>query len=104
MMRGLSTALLLLTVLLPIKLLAHALEPGYLEMNLIDSDRFAVLWKIPAVQGAPMAITVRLPETCDHRMSGELRWEGKAYISRWVAQCPNLNQGIVHTRVVINLK
>ena len=91
-MRRVSTTLLFLTVLLPIKLLAHALEPGYLEMTLIDSDRFAVLWKIPAVEGEPMAIAVRLPEACDHRVPGELRWDGKAYISRWVAQCPNLNQ------------
>ena len=67
---------------------AHALEPGYLEMRLIGQDEYAVLWKVPAVKGRPMAISVVLPETCSQRRPGELRWDGAAYHSRWTAKCP----------------
>ncbi len=34
----------------------HALQPGYLELRLIDKDLYAVVWKIPASGARPMAI------------------------------------------------
>ena len=67
---------------------AHALEPGYLELRTAGPDRYAVVWKIPAVGGRPMPIAVRLPSVCDQAAPGELRWDGAAYISRWIATCP----------------
>ncbi len=75
----------------------HALEPGYLELRLIDKDRYAVLWKIPAVRGRPMAIAARLPARCTPRMPGQLFWHGGAYVSRWTASCPGgLEAGLIH--------
>ncbi len=50
----------------------HALEPGYLELRQIDESLYAVMWKKPAVAGAPMAIAARLPEQCDLRTEGQL--------------------------------
>jgi hydrogenase/urease accessory protein HupE len=66
---------------------SHALEPGYLEIREIDRTLYAVVWKKPAVVGAPMAIAARLPESCDPRAAGELSWDGTAYYARWTATC-----------------
>jgi len=65
----------------------HALEPGYLEIREIDRTLFAVVWKKPAVAGAPMPIAAWLPESCNPRAEGELSWDGTAYYSRWTAIC-----------------
>ncbi len=65
----------------------HALQPGYLELRLIDKDLYAVVWKIPATGGRPMAIAAWLPENCDPRMPGQPIWNGAAYVARWTASC-----------------
>ncbi len=65
----------------------HALQPGYLELRLIDKDLYAVMWKIPAVGGRPMAIAAQLPESCDPRWPGQPAWDGAAYVARWTASC-----------------
>ena len=75
----------------------HALQPGYLELRLIDKDHYAVVWKTPVVRGRPMAITARLPERCNPRAPGQPIWDGSAYISRWNARCPGgLEAGVIH--------
>ncbi len=48
----------------------HALQPGYLELRLIDKDLYAITWKTPATGGRAMAIVAQLPESCDPRMPG----------------------------------
>ena len=74
----------------------HALQPGYLELRLIGTDHYAVVWKIPAVRGRPMAITGRLPKHCDPRTPGRPIWDGAAYVSRWTATCPGgLGGGVI---------
>jgi hydrogenase/urease accessory protein HupE len=65
----------------------HALEPGYLELRQIDKSLYAVAWKKPALEGAPMAIAVQLPEQCDLRKEGQLSWDGAAFYSRWTTTC-----------------
>jgi hydrogenase/urease accessory protein HupE len=67
---------------------AHALQPGYLEMNVISTNQYAVLWKVPTVNGRPMAISAILPQTCSPRRGSEGQWYGTAFISRWIANCP----------------
>ena len=75
----------------------HALQPGYLELRLIDKDLYAVLWKIPATGGRPMAIAAQLPERCDPRTPGQPIWNGAAYVARWTANCPGgLEGGLIH--------
>ncbi len=75
----------------------HALQPGYLELRLIDKDLYAVVWKTPATGGRPMAITARLPERCDPREPGQPVWNGAAYVARWTANCPGgLEGGVIH--------
>ena len=65
----------------------HALQPGYLELRLIEPETYAVVWKTPAVGPRPMAITARLPEGCDPRTPVLPVWEGAAYVARWIASC-----------------
>ncbi|MCK9506729.1 MAG: HupE/UreJ family protein [Porticoccaceae bacterium] len=65
----------------------HALEPGYLEIRQFDSERYAVVWKKPAVAGKPMAISAKLPTQCQQNPSDEPVWDGRAYLSRWLSAC-----------------
>jgi hydrogenase/urease accessory protein HupE len=75
----------------------HALQPGYLELRLIDKDLYAVVWKTPASGGRPMAITAQLPESCDPRTPGQPIWDGAAYVARWTASCPGgMEGGVIH--------
>ena len=33
--------------------LGHALQPGYLELRLIDENVYSVVWKVPITGGRP---------------------------------------------------
>jgi len=75
----------------------HALQPGYLEVRLVDNDLYAVVWNVPATGGRPMAISAQLPESCDPRTPGQSTWDGEAHVTRWTAKCPGgLEGGIIH--------
>ena len=65
----------------------HALQPGYLELRLVDTDLYSVLWKKPANRGKPMAISAVLPENCDQAKPPQSVWDGMAYLARWTAHC-----------------
>jgi len=66
----------------------HALQPGFLELRALDDQTWRVLWKKPAVAGRPMPIDAVLPESCAPRRGLEPRFDGQAYVARWVAACP----------------
>ena len=75
----------------------HALQPGYLELRLVNKDLYAVVWKKPATRGRPMAITAQLPERCDPRTPGQPIWDGATFVARWTASCPGgLEGGVIH--------
>ena len=65
----------------------HALQPGYLELRLIEPDLYAVLWKVPAASGRPMAISAELPKQCEPRTPGGSTWDGVAHVSRFSTRC-----------------
>lgn len=71
----------------------HALQPGYLELRLVDKDLYAVVWKVPVTGAKPMAIEAKLSANCDTRTPGQLTWNGAAYIARWTARCPGGFEG-----------
>jgi hydrogenase/urease accessory protein HupE len=76
--------------------LGHALQPGYLELRLIEVDTYAVVWKVPAVSGRPMKLEAQLPERCSPRTGAIAAWDGEAHISRWTATCPGgLEGGVI---------
>ena len=75
---------------------AHELQPGYLELRLVDKDEYSVIWKVPANRGRPMAIAARLPENCTPAMPEQPIWDGSAYVARWSVKCPGgLEGGII---------
>ena len=75
----------------------HALQPGYLELRLVNTDRYSVLWKNPANRGKPMAISPVLPEHCDQTRPPQMVWDGVAYLARWTAHCSGgLEGGEIH--------
>lgn len=79
-----------------LSIFSHALQPGYLEIRLIEGETYAVIWKTPAVGSRPMKITAQLPENCDQRSSDQSMWEGTAYVARWISNCTNgLEGGVV---------
>ncbi|MCZ6831925.1 MAG: HupE/UreJ family protein [Gammaproteobacteria bacterium] len=74
----------------------HALQPGYLELQLVEKELYEVIWKTPAVGERPMAITARLPENCETRFPAPAIFDGSAYISRWSTKCAGgLEGGVI---------
>jgi hydrogenase/urease accessory protein HupE len=65
----------------------HALEPGYLQLRLLDKELYAVVWKTPANKSRPMKISAVLPESCEVRTPVESVWDGAAYVARWTTRC-----------------
>lgn len=72
---------------------AHALQPGYLELRLINTDQYAVVWKTPANGPRPMSISAHLPPHCETPSPGQQRWDGRAYLARWTTNCPGGVEG-----------
>lgn len=80
--------LVLLAALLPGRVAAHALEPGYLELTHFGGTEWRVTWRKPQVQGHPMAIDAVLPEGCTPRQGPAPIFDGRAFVAGWVADCP----------------
>ncbi|MEH6833014.1 HupE/UreJ family protein [Falsihalocynthiibacter arcticus] len=66
---------------------AHALEPGYLELEPLEAENWRVTWRKPAVSGRPMPIEAVLPENCAYQRPPSTQFDGYAYISRWTTEC-----------------
>lgn len=67
---------------------AHALQPGYLELQKIGGATWRVVWRKPAVAGRPMPIDPVLPRACQPGTPPEVRFDGAAYVAQWIAECP----------------
>lgn len=65
----------------------HALQPGYLELRMVEADLYSVLWKKPAIRGKPMAIGAVLPGNCSQARPPQSVWDGTAYLARWTTRC-----------------
>ena len=74
----------------------HALQPGYLELRLLDKEFYAAVWKTPEIKSRPMKISAVLPESCDARTPAESTWDGTAYVARWTTSCTGgLEGGVI---------
>ena len=74
----------------------HALQPGYLELRLLDNELYATVWKVPEIKSRPMKISAVLPESCDARNPTDSIWDGTAYVSRWTTRCTGgLEGGVI---------
>ena len=65
----------------------HALEPGYLEIIPIENEQWQVTWRKPQVSGKAMEIDAVLPKNCAPRRAPSSRFDGRAYVSGWIASC-----------------
>ncbi len=77
----------LLCALAPGRVAAHALEPGFLELQPLGGADWRVTWRKPQVNGAPMAIDAMLPDTCTPRRGPPPTFDGRAFLSGWIATC-----------------
>jgi hypothetical protein len=88
---GLLLAALLATIPHPLR--AHALQPGFLELQALGGEVWRVFWKVPVVAGGPMPIVAVLPEGCNARRPPDQRFDGAAFVSEWAAACPGGLEG-----------
>lgn len=68
--------------------LGHALDPAFLSIRQTGETSWEVFWRIPDVAGRPMAIGATLPGGCAPATGPEPRFDGAAWITRWVTRCP----------------
>ncbi len=85
---ALVVALLLAGALAPTRLAAHALEPGFLDLVPLGGDDWRVTWRIPQVGDRPMPIDAVLPEGCTPRRGPAPSFDGRAFVTGWIAACP----------------
>jgi hydrogenase/urease accessory protein HupE len=87
MIRLLLCLCLALPLLAPRGAGAHALEPGYLELVPLGGAEWRVAWRVPQVGGQPMPIVARLPGACAPREGDAGVFDGRAFVTGWVATC-----------------
>lgn len=76
---------------------AHALEPGFLELQHIGGEEWRVTWRKPQVAGRPMPIDALLPDNCQPRQGPAPSFDGRAFITGWIAACRGgLAGGTIH--------
>ncbi|WP_422063066.1 HupE/UreJ family protein [Shimia sp.] len=66
---------------------AHELDPGYVDIRPFGGQQYSVSVRVPDVQGAPMDVSLRLPERCDPGLGPKLRSDGQAWQSGWITTC-----------------
>ncbi|NIZ63369.1 hypothetical protein DL239_20595 [Sedimentitalea sp. CY04] len=93
------TVLALLVTMTTSQVQAHALEPGYLEIQVLSGETHSLFWRKPDVKGKPMAMDVVLPVNCDLRSPPAPRYDGAAWVSRWTAKCDG---GLVGRSIAID--
>lgn len=87
MLRFLLVLALLSAGLMPGRAVAHALEPGFLELQPLGGAQWRVVWRKPQVAGVPMAIDAILPAVCTPRRGPAPVYDGRAFLSGWIAVC-----------------
>ncbi|WP_170424961.1 HupE/UreJ family protein [Ruegeria arenilitoris] len=87
MIRVLALWALCLMALFPDVVRAHALEPGFLELEPYGPSQWRVTWRKPQANGAPMKIETVLPANCSPRRGPAPVFDGRAFLTAWVATC-----------------
>lgn len=67
---------------------AHALQPGFLDIEAQSADHWRISWRVPDVMGRPMPLALSLPQGCTPREPPALRFDGLAHVAVWRATCP----------------
>ncbi len=79
--------LALLVSLLPAQAPAHALDPGFLELQYLGGSDWRVTLRRPDVQGRPMPIGAALPRGCGPSEGPPPTHDGRAFVTSWVVTC-----------------
>jgi hydrogenase/urease accessory protein HupE len=87
MIRLLALLIAVLVAVAPHRVAAHALEPGFLELQPIGGADWRVTWRKPQVNGVPMAIDAVIPATCTPRRGPAPVFDGRAFLTGWIATC-----------------
>lgn len=105
MTRAVMLILVCFYLLLPNGTRAHALDPGYLEITPFDQSQWRITWRKPQVQDRPMQIDAVLPENCNPRLGGQPSFDGRAYLTGWIASCEGgLASGTIRIEGLENTK
>lgn len=67
---------------------AHELRLGYLQLDEIASERYSVLWKLPALGDSRLALRVQLPEQCPAG-GAQVVLGDSSLVQRWQIDCPS---------------
>ena len=84
--------------LIPVSTWADEVRPAYLEISELPSNKWDLLWKVPANGDRRLSIDVKFPTTCEEGTRGA-RFIGGAYIERWRLAC---NDGLIGKKVHIS--
>ncbi|MEE4189832.1 MAG: HupE/UreJ family protein, partial [Roseobacter sp.] len=87
MIRAMAFCALCLMLVSPSAVRSHALEPGFLELAPYGPSEWRVTWRKPQVGGTPMEIEAVLPEQCAPRSGPAPVFDGRAFLTVWVATC-----------------
>lgn len=66
---------------------AHALQPGFLDLEAQGGNVWRVSWRVPDVNGLAMPLQLLLPESCDNRAPAEFHFDGVAHVAVWRTHC-----------------
>lgn len=96
LLRG-RIALLLVALALAMPAQAHQLRLGYLELQEVDAETYAVLWKLPA-QSEKLRLALRLqwPQNCQAWTAPQRSFAAGALAERWQMLCQG---GLVGQRI-----
>ncbi len=77
---------------------AHALQPGYLELQALGNNTWSVFWRKPDVKGKPMELDAVLSGDCQPASGPSPKFDGQGWSARWVITCSN---GLAGTTITI---
>lgn len=80
-------AIVLLCLALATGAQAHALQPGFLDLEAQGQDIWRVTWRVPDVNGVAMPLNLILPENCENRTPADLQFDGVAHVVVWRTTC-----------------
>ena len=66
---------------------AHEMRPAYLEIRKTDTNKYSILWKVPAAGDKRLGLYVRMPEACQAAAEPVGTITGGAYYERWSVTC-----------------
>ncbi|WP_324731218.1 HupE/UreJ family protein [Pseudomonas paeninsulae] len=68
-------------------LAAHELRLGYLQLDEVSSERYSVLWKLPALGDSRLALRLQLSEQCPAG-GVQVVLGDNSFVQRWQIDCP----------------